>query len=145
MQIKSRGYDKDTKQWYYGGYFKHQLYEICPVQFTDENAADKEPKYEHYIVFDGVADWNMEKPIKTATVDPKSVGIYIGRKDKTGKEIYSGDILRLSDKMVGVVLYREKSVEFIVLLSDESAMLCGVDFESTEIIGNTYQNIDLLI
>lgn len=143
MQIKSRGFDKDTKQWYYGAYFKHQLYEICPVQFTDENAADKEPKYEHYIVFDGVADWNMEKPIKTATVDPKSVGIYIGRKDVFSREIYSGDIVKF-DKMLGAVVYLEEEAQFAIELADGTIMR-GVAFEYVKIVGNTYQNIDLLI
>lgn len=142
MDIKSRGYDRDTKRWYYGGYFKHQLIEICPVMFSGETAADKEPKYEHYIVFDGFADWNMAKPIKLATVDPKSVGAYIGRKDIKGKEIYSGDIIKLGE-LIGAVVYRKESAEFVVILADET-LLHDAAFESGEVIGNTYENIDLL-
>lgn len=142
MEIKSRGYDRDTERWYFGAYFKHQLYEICPVLFSGETAADKEPKYEHYIVFDGMADWNMAKPIKLATVDLKSVGVHIGRKDKNGKEIYSGDILKLGE-LIGAVVYLKKSTEFAVVLSDET-VLHDVNFENSEIVGNTYQNIDLL-
>lgn len=142
MEIKSRGYDRDTERWYYGAYFKHQLYEICPVMFSGETAADKEPKYEHYIVFDGMADWNMDKPIKLATVDSKSVGAYIGRGDKNGKEIYSGDILKLGE-LIGAVVYLEKSTEFAVVLSEET-VLHDVNFEQSEIVGNTYQNIELL-
>ena len=142
MDIKSRGYDRDTKRWYYGGYFKHQLIEICPVMFSGETAADKEPKYEHYIVFDGFADWNMAKPIKLATVDPKSVGAYIGRKDSKGKEIYSGDIIKLGE-LIGAVVYRKESVEFVIILADET-ILHDAAFESGEVIGNTYENIDLL-
>ena len=142
MEIKSRGYDRDTERWYVGAYFKHQLYEICPVMFSGETAADKEPKYQHYIVFDGTADWNMDKPIKLATVDSKSVGTFIGRKDSKGKEIYSGDILKLGE-LIGAVVYLEKSTEFAVVLSDET-VLHDVNFEQSEIVGNTYQNIDLL-
>mgnify|MGYP003256459687 CR=1 FL=1 len=142
MEIKSRGYDRDTERWYFGAYFKHQLYEICPVMFSGETAADKEPKYQHYIVFDGTADWNMDKPIKLATVDSKSVGTFIGRKDSKGKEIYSGDILKLGE-LIGAVVYLEKSTEFAVVLSDET-VLHDVNFEQSEIVGNTYQNIDLL-
>lgn len=142
MEIKGRGYDKDTKRWYYGAYFKHQLKEICPVIFSDETAADKEPEYEHYIVFDGFADWNMAKPIKLATVDPKSVGAYIGRKDITGKEIYSGDIIKLGE-LIGAVVYRKESAEFVVILADET-LLHDAAFEGGEVIGNTYENIDLL-
>lgn len=144
MEIKSRGYDKDTKRWYYGAYYKHQLYEICPVVFSGESAADKEPKYEHYIIFDGMADWNLPKPMKMATVDPKSVGAYIGRKDIKGTEIYSGDIIKLGG-VVGAVLYREKSAEFVVATSPDETLLHGAAFESSEVIGNTYENIDLLL
>lgn len=143
MDIKSRGYDRDTKRWYHGAYFKHQLIEICPVMFSGETAADKEPKYEHYIVFDGSADWNMAKPINLATVDPKSVGAYIGRNDIKGREIYSGDIIKLGE-LVGAVVYLENSTEFVVVLADETVMH-DVAFEHGEIIGNTYENIELLI
>ncbi len=143
MEIKNRGYDRDTKRWYYGAYFKHQKYEICPVMFSGETAADKEPKYEHYIVFDGSADWNMDKPIKLATVDPKSVGAYIGRKDSKGREIYSGDIIKLVRGNIGAVAYIEESTKFVVILADET-LLHGVAFENSEVIGNTYENIDLL-
>ncbi len=137
-----RGYDPDTKRWYYGAYFKHQKYEICPVIFNGETAADKEPQHEHYIVFDGFADWNMPIPIKLATVDPKSVGVYIGRKDTKGKMIYSGDIIKLGE-ITGAVVYLEQSTEFVVITADEE-MLHGVNFELGEIIGNTYENIDIL-
>lgn len=142
MDIKSRGFDKDTKRWYYGAYFKHQIKEICPVMFNGETAADKEPEYEHYIVFDGFADWNMAKPMKMATVDSKSVGVYIGRKDKKGKEIYSGDIIKVAG-LVGAVVYQRENAKFAVIVQDET-ILRGVPFERSEIIGNTYENIDLL-
>jgi len=142
MDIKCRGYDRDTKRWYYGAYFKHQLKEICPVIFNGETAADKEPEYEHYIVFDGFADWNMAKPIKLATVDSKSVGVHIGRKDAKGREIYSGDIIKLGE-LLGAVAYRKESAEFVVILSDET-IAHGAAFEYGVIVGNTYENIDLL-
>lgn len=147
MEIKSRGYDRDTKRWYYGGYFKHQIKEICPVQFSDETAADKEPKYEHYIVFDGFADWNMAKPIKLATVDPKSVGVYIGQKDIKGKEIYGGDIVKVwyDNKSVnGVIKYHEENACYLIYVKQYNRHLQPFSHPEMEVVGNMYDNPELL-
>lgn len=56
--------------------------------------------------------------------------------------IYSGDIIKLGE-VTGAVVYREQSAEFVVITADEE-MLHGVKFELGEIIGNTYENIDIL-
>ena len=44
---------------------------------------------------------------------------------------------------MNVVAYIEESTKFVVILADET-LLHGVAFENSEVIGNTYENIDLL-
>lgn len=101
----------------------------------------------------------------TYEVDPESVGQYIGKKDKNGKKIYEGDILKidmypfLSD---GVYNYSaqacydiEEGCFFFYTFKNKEAKVAGgavgntyvlsqIDSEDIEIIGNIYDNPELL-
>ena len=70
-----------------------------------------------------------------------------GRKDKNGKEIYEGDIVKYEGS-VAVIIWREKASEFGVRWLD-----CGVEDEfdywntcrgPAEVIGNIHENPELL-
>ena len=62
---------------------------------------------------------------------------YTGVKDIKGKEIYGGDILRDSDNnFINVVEYHNGSFH--------AGEWCGEDFNYLEIIGNIYENQELL-
>lgn len=76
---------------------------------------------------------------------------YIGLKDKKGKEIYEGDIVR-DIKMMKV--NRELSIHEIVFVGGSFCMRClsdtipifaydGLVLENMEIIGNIYENSEL--
>ena len=83
-------------------------------------------------------------------IDPKTLGQYTGLKDKNGKEIYEGDVVRIwadpkdyngykGHNYIGIVEWDEFILGFI--LSDGHGLK---DFEFIEIVGNIYENPELL-
>ena len=80
--------------------------------------------------------------------EPFEVMQYTGMKDQTGREIYEGDIIRgefISDKTqaAGEIRYFGKDASYICrLIGGDYALL--VKLESLEVIGNIYENPELL-
>lgn len=76
---------------------------------------------------------------------------YTGLKDKNGKEIYEGDIIRLKhhiDKrinVVGKVVFLSEQASFGIIddLGQEYPLFRNTT-EQIEIIGNIYENLELL-
>lgn len=140
-EIKVRGYSSEEliseSQWIEG-------YGVTTIEYTDETETTH--------LFTPYGDYMVEK---------ESVGQYIGLKDINNKEIYEGDIIRITidgdSRKVGEVVYKycgfyihipDKHFEVYHEITDTyqvEDMGATIKLkQSFEVIGNIYENKSLL-
>lgn len=124
-EIKFRGYDKFDKRWVYG-YGLHQS-----------------------IFIDGSSNAYVTAGIREVfIVDKESAGQYTGCKDANGNEIYEGDILKCKlyngDYENYVIVWDEEDACFDAFNKDKSNFMVTSIWTASEIIGNIYENPELL-
>lgn len=142
-EIEFRAKRIDNNEWVYGDLISHKL-DIPRIVINHE--------YSTGTCF--VCD--------TIKVVEKTIGQYAEKKDKNGKKIYEGDIIKLSYK--GIVDCKETILTYIypvkyslVKFKDgdgneyayrdfniDNSSLCEYDSEMLEVIGNIYDNPELV-
>ena len=141
-EFKFRAWDTKHKKMFYSDYHNEN---DNRYRFNfDENGSLVFEVYVFEVIEDGLVyeEW--------VTLD--NVMQYTGLKDKNGKEIYEGDILKLQDRLIQVIWLKGGATfdtKFIKYIKDieHRAEFCETDnysWHRYEVIGNIYENPELL-
>lgn len=70
---------------------------------------------------------------------------YTGLKDKNGNEIYEGDICKHhGHDVIGKWIYDDGFTSFVMMEGENHYFYFGIDEDRLEVIGNIYENPELL-
>lgn len=123
-EIKFRGKRLDNGEWIVGSYIE---------------AENRDRSIAHQII-------PYKAGLVVREVDPATVGQYTGLKDKNGKEIYEGDIIKTDFSYatwIGFVHFNKGNFELVD--SDKNGQYLTLSVLSDiEIIGNIHDNPELL-
>lgn len=127
-QIKFRGLRLDNKEWVCGS-----LITLVPSQTFIV------PEWSNSDIYDGAAKFRH-----CYEVDPATVGQFTGLLDKSGKEIYEGDILKDAEAWQIIFDIKHAKFGYAYLSGIVIDVRIYVDGSRQEVVGNIHQNSELL-
>lgn len=137
-EIKFRAKTLKQDIWCYGSYFKHIKRQVGPI-----GDSLKDEDIEHLMIIHGFADWNMPIPIEVIPVKLATLGQFTGLCDKTGKQIYEGDIVKKDNGPVGKVIFERG--QFSILFPGGFLQIKLYPYcKDVVVIGNIYDNFELI-
>mgnify|MGYP002523803896 CR=1 FL=1 len=77
-------------------------------------------------------------------VVPESVGLWTGKRDSNGKDIFVGDILKDAWNFVNEVIWDDDAAGVYLYYKDIYSTFMDKEYEYMEVIGNTFLNKELL-
>lgn len=119
--IKFRGKSKKTGEWLYGDLVRNVEGDFAIV-----------PPF----------DMTMDNFCSYYEVDKETIGQFTGLYDESGKAVYEGDLLSGYDNNVIEVVWLDAG--FCDCKSNTIVSLRNLDVEDREVIGNIYDNKELL-
>lgn len=159
-EIIFRGYDEDTKKWYYGSLWKRDITTYCIKEDYDKYPENTE----YFILFQRMTDWGLPNRDFKATVKKESIGQCTGLKDKNGTMIFEGDILKgfeypyyndgKFNYFAEICWFNDCSAFGIYTFKNPKSNVNGISTGNTsymeewesknwEVIGNIYENPEL--
>jgi len=137
-ETKFRGFSKKENKWVYGDLIK----DIDKFNIAEKDSIDV--VLDLYDNFKGCG-FDYENIFD---VEKESIGQFIGLKDKYGNEIYESDICKYKNEnetYVGGIKYVEKYASFKLILPNGTLVDLESILNDTEVIGNIYENVELLV
>jgi hypothetical protein len=113
-------------QWVYGYYVK-----------IDERNSYIYPSYQS----------DSDTPTIPTLVCTETVGLFIGRKDKVGHELYDQDLVRTKNQKVLKIIWNSMGAGgwwFVEMKNMELYHVSEVNLDELELVGNYYDNPELL-
>lgn len=133
-EIKFRGKRLDNGEWAYGAFVPDALEQTHGKMVTWGFIRRYRPN-------------QTVESVEMIEVDRNTVGQYTGLKDKNGKEIYEGDIID-HFAVYGYVIFEDGMFTLNTSANNQfgnhKQPICYVDTTQCEVIGNTYENPELL-